>query len=109
VLEERYTRVLIYEGTIDKILGIVHLKDLVKLLSSDGRGDVTGILKPVLRVPGRKPILRLLADMQRGFVHVAVVKDEFGVTLGCHAGGHPRGAGGRDPRRVRPRGAAHDP
>jgi putative hemolysin len=81
VMEERYTRVLIFEGSIDKILGIVHLKDLVKLLSSEG-GDVTSILKPILRVPGRKPILRLLADMQRNFVHVAVVKDEFGVTLG---------------------------
>ncbi|MEX2209058.1 MAG: hemolysin family protein [Myxococcota bacterium] len=81
VMEERYTRVLIYEGSIDKILGIVHLKDLVKLPSSDG-GDVSSILKPILRVPGRKPILRLLADMQRNFVHVAVVKDEFGVTLG---------------------------
>jgi len=81
VMEERYTRVLIYEGSIDKILGIVHLKDLIKLLSSEG-GDVASILKPILRVPGRKPILRLLADMQRGFVHVAVVKDEFGVTLG---------------------------
>jgi putative hemolysin len=33
-------------------------------------------------VPERKPILRLLADMQRNFVHMAVVKDEFGVTLG---------------------------
>jgi len=81
VMEERYTRVLIYEGSIDKILGIVHLKDLIKLLSSEG-GDLASILKPILRVPGRKPILRLLADMQRNFVHLAVVKDEFGVTLG---------------------------
>jgi putative hemolysin len=39
-------------------------------------------LKPILRVPERKPILRLLADMQRSFCHVALVKDEFGVTLG---------------------------
>jgi putative hemolysin len=81
VMEERYTRVVIYEGSIDKVLGIVHLKDLIKLLSSDG-GDVASIVKSVLRVPERKPILRLLADMQRNFVHVAVVKDEFGVTLG---------------------------
>jgi CBS domain containing-hemolysin-like protein len=81
VLQERYTRVLIFEGSIDKILGIVHLKDLIKLLSVDG-ADLHSILKPILRVPGRKPILRLLADMQRNFVHVAVVKDEFGVTLG---------------------------
>jgi CBS domain containing-hemolysin-like protein len=81
IMEERYTRVPIYDGSIDRILGIVHLKDLVQLLSSEG-GDVRSILKPILRVPERKPILRLLADMQRNFVHLAVVKDEFGVTLG---------------------------
>jgi putative hemolysin len=81
VMDERYTRVLIYEGSIDAIVGIVHLKDLVKLQSGGG-GDIHQILKPVLRVPERKPILRLLADMQRNFVHMAVVKDEFGVTLG---------------------------
>ena len=79
VMEERYTRVLVYEGSIDSIAGVVHLKDLVKLQSG---GDLRSVLKPVLRVPERKPILRLLADMQRNFVHMAVVKDEFGVTLG---------------------------
>jgi len=81
VMEERYTRVLIYDGSIDRILGVVHLKDLIQLLSSGG-SDVSSILKPVLRVPERKPILRLLADMQRNFVHMALVKNEFGVTLG---------------------------
>ncbi|HTO70536.1 MAG TPA: hemolysin family protein [Myxococcota bacterium] len=81
VMEERYTRVLIYEGSMDAIAGVVHLKDLVKLQSTGG-GELRSVLKPVLRVPERKPILRLLADMQRNFVHMAVVKDEFGVTLG---------------------------
>jgi putative hemolysin len=47
-----------------------------------GARDLQGILKPVLRVPERKAILPLLADMQRAFAHLAVVKDEFGVTLG---------------------------
>ncbi len=81
VLAERYTRVPIYADSIDRILGVVHLKDLVKLVQENG-GDVHSIFKPVLRVPARKPILRLLQDMQRGFVHMAVVKDEFDVTLG---------------------------
>ncbi len=81
VLQERYTRVPIYESDIDKILGVVHLKDLIKLIRSGG-SDLHSILKPVLRVPERKPILPLLADMQRAFVHVAIVKDEFGVTEG---------------------------
>ncbi|MFQ5667378.1 MAG: hemolysin family protein [Candidatus Binatia bacterium] len=81
VLEERYTRVPIYEGTIDKILGMAHLKDLVEIVRASHR-DLRGILKPVLQVPERKPILRCMADMQRAFVHLAIVKDEFGVTLG---------------------------
>ena len=81
VLQERYTRAPIYEGDIDKILGVVHLKDLIKLVR-EGGSDLHGIINPVLRVPVRKPILPLLTDMQRALVHVAMVKDEFGVTEG---------------------------
>ncbi|MBW2281144.1 MAG: HlyC/CorC family transporter [Deltaproteobacteria bacterium] len=82
VLEERFTRVPIYEQDIDEILGVVHLKDLINLVRSGRDGGLHGVLKPVLRVPERKLVLRLLADMQRAFVHVAIVKDEFGVTQG---------------------------
>ncbi len=81
VLEDRFTRVPIYEESIDDVMGTVHLKDLIKLVGSEGE-DLLAILKPVLRVPERKPILRLLADMQRGFIHMAIVKDEFAVTQG---------------------------
>jgi putative hemolysin len=81
VLEEGYTRVPIYEGTIDRVLGVAHLKDLVEL-ERDPRSDLRRILRPVLQVPERKQILQLLTDMQNAFVHFAIVKDEFGVTLG---------------------------
>lgn len=81
MLEGRYTRVPIYEDTIDHVLGMIHLKDLIKLVRVEGK-EIFGILKPVLRVPERKPILRLLTEMQRAFCHIALVKDEFGVTQG---------------------------
>jgi CBS domain containing-hemolysin-like protein len=81
MLEERYTRVPIYEDSIDHMLGVIHLKDLIGAVRS-GTSDLHAILKPLLRVPERKEILSLLADMQRAFAHLAVVKDEFGVTLG---------------------------
>ena len=81
LLEEGYTRVPVYEESIDKILGVVHLKDLVQLVRSEGK-QLRAILKPVVHVPDRKAIFRLLADMQRAFVHVAIVTDEFGVTQG---------------------------
>lgn len=81
ILEERYTRVPIYEGSIDHVIGVLHLKDLVKLVHDDGT-DVRGILKNLVRVPERRLILPLLADMQHAFVHMAIVKDEFNLTLG---------------------------
>lgn len=81
MLEERYTRVPVYAETIDEILGVVHLKDLIKYVRGGGT-NLQEIQRSVLRVPMRKPILRLLADMQRAFCHLAIVKDEFGVTQG---------------------------
>jgi len=81
VLEERYTRIPVFDGSIDNVVGIVHLKDLVEMVRNGG-GSLRSIAKNALRVPERKPILALLADMQRAFMHVALVKDEFGVTLG---------------------------
>ncbi len=81
LLEERYTRVPVYQDTIDRIAGLVHLKDLTKLVRSGGH-SLSDIIKPVLRVPERKPILQLLADMQKSFIHMAIVKDENGLTRG---------------------------
>ncbi len=81
LLEERYTRVPVFEGSIDHMVGIVHLKDLITAVRA-GATSLQGILKPVVRVPERKAILQLLADMQRAFAHLAIVKDAFGVTRG---------------------------
>lgn len=81
LLQERYTRALLYADSIDHFSGSIHLKDLVMLVR-EGRTDLREILKPVLRVPESKLIMDLLAEMQRAFVHLAIVKDEFGDTEG---------------------------
>lgn len=81
MLAERYTRVPLYEDSIDRLAGIVHLKDLMRYVRADGK-HLRKILRPVLHVPERKPILTLLAEMQRGFVQMAIVKDEHEVTQG---------------------------
>jgi putative hemolysin len=81
MIEEAHTRVPIYNGSLDKVQGLIHIKDLFRMVRS-GEKDIQEIMKPILRVPERKPILRLLTDMQRAFTHMAIVKDEFGVTLG---------------------------
>ena len=83
ILKEGYTRVPIFDTDIDKVLGVVHLKDIVQLVRSDEEErNVQRLIKPTLKVPERKPILDLLGEMQRVFVHLAIVQDEFGITQG---------------------------
>jgi putative hemolysin len=81
MLTDRYTRVLVFRGSIDSVEGFVHFKDLVTLERSGDR-DLSTIIKPVARVPESKPILDILAVMQRDAAPLAVVKDEFGITVG---------------------------
>ncbi|MCB1197026.1 MAG: HlyC/CorC family transporter [Deltaproteobacteria bacterium] len=81
MMNERYTRVPVYVEDLDKITGLIHLKDLIRITSKHEE-DITRIIKPILQIPERRPILSILAEMQRSFVHVAIVKDEFGITQG---------------------------
>ncbi len=81
MLEERYTRIPVWRGTIDTIAGFVHFKDLVSLVRGGGT-TIEGLILPVLRVPESRSIYDMLADMQRDSVSVAIVKDEYGTTVG---------------------------
>lgn len=83
--KSRYTRAIVYQDTLDKVLGIIHLKDLVRANNSEElekKKTINDIIKPVLFVPGKMPILSLLPRMQKGLIHTAVVQDAFGVTKG---------------------------
>ncbi|MEZ4705334.1 MAG: hemolysin family protein [Bdellovibrionota bacterium] len=84
LIHERYSRVPIYDGDLDHCVGLVHLKDLIRIVQQKSE-DLSEIIKPILRVPERRPIFAILAEMQRSFVHIAIVKDEFGTTLGMVA------------------------
>jgi CBS domain containing-hemolysin-like protein len=83
VRECGHTRIPIYEDNIDKIVGLLHAKDLLKLFGS--RPDSI-IPKEVLRipyfVPGNIAISRLLRDLKSRKTHMAVVTDEYGGTAG---------------------------
>ena len=82
MLDERYTRVPVFCGSIDDVRGFVHFKDVVSLINSGGGAPLSSIVKPLAQVPERKPILDILALMQRDAVPLAMIKDEFGVTIG---------------------------
>jgi CBS domain containing-hemolysin-like protein len=85
--EEGHSRIPVYQGTIDSVLGVVLTKDLLRVLyerggSTEGEFDVRSILRPALFVPDTKPVDELLAELRRQAVHVAIVLDEFGGTYG---------------------------
>ena len=77
-----YSRLPLYEGSIDNIVGVVHLKDLLCLLQLTDQRDVRAVMRPVLFVPETMRVEQVLAQLQRDHYYVAVVMDEFGGTSG---------------------------
>jgi CBS domain containing-hemolysin-like protein len=84
VTENPYSRMPVYQDTVDNVVGILLVRDIVQELK---KGPVSGIpleryLKAPFFVPEQMKISRLLKEMQRRKTHLAVVVDEFGGTSG---------------------------
>lgn len=88
VREVSHSRIPVYEGTADHIVGIFYVKDLMRWLAGDGvKGAgkpfrLRSILRPALFVPETKPVRELLNELVRQKVHIAIVTDEYGGTAG---------------------------
>jgi len=82
--EEGYTRIPIYRGTPDQIVGILHAKDLLRICarSNDAQIDLKEFLNPATFIPESKPITELLREFQSKKIHLAIVVDEFGGVRG---------------------------
>ncbi len=83
VIEEEYSRVPIYEGDIDSIIGFVHSRDTLEIEESR-RASMTAreLLRPLALVPETKPIHELVRELQETNSQMAVVIDEYGQTAG---------------------------
>jgi CBS domain containing-hemolysin-like protein len=83
VINEQYSRVPVFEKTIDNIVGFVHVRDMFELDAQQRASrDVRSMMRPIRRVPETKPVHKLLRDMQQDGVHMVVVIDEYGNTAG---------------------------
>ncbi|MBX7155489.1 MAG: hemolysin family protein [Candidatus Kapaibacterium sp.] len=82
VMDEGYSRMPVYKGTIDNIVGIIYTKDLLSLVSYSNIIILQDILRPVLFVQEDAKISSLLRRMKKEHFHVAIVVDEFGGTAG---------------------------
>jgi len=82
-IEGGYSRIPCYEDSTDNIVGLVFLKDLVRLARSGEEGkSVRDALRSAVFVPEQKRVAELLRDMQTEHFHMAVVVDEYGGTAG---------------------------
>lgn len=82
VMEEGYSRLPVYKGSTDNILGIIYTKDLISLLEHRDLILLQDIIRPAYFVPENKKISTLLRELQEKKQHMAVVIDEYGGTEG---------------------------
>ncbi len=82
--QHRHTRLPVYKGDLDHLIGLIHAKDLLLFytLSSAPEFKIEKILRPILFTPETKKVDELLHEMRSKKVHMMVVVDEYGGTAG---------------------------
>ena len=84
VIADGYSKLPVFEGTIDNVIGVVHDRELLISLS-DGtlaQKPIRTLMRPITLVPESKRVSELLREMQRGKFSLAIVVDEYGGTSG---------------------------
>ena len=82
IIKFSHTRMLVYNDTLDSIIGFLHIKDLFKVLAKQENFNLKKLIrKPIISAPSMK-LLDLLSEMQRKRIHIAIVVDEYGGTDG---------------------------
>ncbi len=82
IVENNYSRIPVYQNSIDNIRGILYIKDLLPHLHKSSNFRWQSLIRPPYFVPETKKIDDLLRDFQENKVHIAIVVDEFGGTSG---------------------------
>jgi CBS domain containing-hemolysin-like protein len=83
LLDSGYSRVPVYQDTVDNILGLLYSKDLLRIWREGNQlGSLIDLLRPAYFVPEAKKVDELLAEMQNQRIHLAIVVDEYGGVAG---------------------------
>ena len=82
VFSEGYSRMPVFEGNIDNIVGVLYVKDLLPIIRRGEPLELARIMRPAYFVPETKKINRLLRQFQRKHIVMAIVSDEFGGVSG---------------------------
>ncbi|MCS6774481.1 MAG: hemolysin family protein [Anaerolineae bacterium] len=82
IISAGHSRIPVYRGTIDDIVGILYAKDMLKQLRDCRKPPLSEIVRQPFFTPESKRVSELLQELQKSRVHVAIVVDEFGGTAG---------------------------
>jgi CBS domain containing-hemolysin-like protein len=92
MVEQRHSRLPVYDGTPEKIIGVLHYKDLLPVWQERRRAilssrpsrafQVRRVMRRHLVVPESKPVSQMLDEFRKGHSHMAMVVDEFGTIVG---------------------------
>lgn len=83
MVETGFSRVPVYEGDVDHILGIAHSKEVMRYLTNGpARPELRDIVRPAYVVPESKKVHELLSEMKEKQISIAIVVDEYGGTAG---------------------------
>lgn len=80
--EHSYTRVPVYEGSHDNIVGMVHQKDLFIMFSKGEKKILKEIIRPMMFVPENMKVIQLLGKFREKQIHIAIVINEHGMLTG---------------------------
>jgi CBS domain containing-hemolysin-like protein len=83
-IQSGHARLPVYEGSLDNVVGVIHVRDLVRDLNygENEQLDLEDIIQPTLHVPESKNVDELLREMRENRMHMVIVIDEFGTTEG---------------------------
>ncbi|MCM1265736.1 MAG: hemolysin family protein, partial [Candidatus Gastranaerophilales bacterium] len=81
--DNQYTRYPVYEESIDRILGFLHVKDLYsKMLEDNGDVNIQELLRPIMLIPETMTLDNLIIEFRKRKSQIGIVVDEFGGTSG---------------------------
>ena len=80
--DEGFSRLPVYDKTIDNVIGVLNQKDFIKAYLQNKSVNIRSFLQKVEFVPPKKHIAELLKELQMKKIHIAIVTDQYGGTLG---------------------------
>jgi CBS domain containing-hemolysin-like protein len=81
-VETKYSRIPVVRGSIDTVVGVVHVKDALEAVRAGTSGTVAGLMREAYFVPETKKVSELLREFQRRHLWMAIVVDEYGGVSG---------------------------